>query len=98
MTALKTTRLSVGTVFLVVFILVSSGPYGVEEMVASSGPGVALLLLVLIPIVWGAPMGLVCAELASALPDEGGSYVWIERGLGRFWAFLSGWWLTLSGT
>ena len=98
MTTLKTTRLSVGTVFLVVFILVSSGPYGVEEMVASSGPGVALLLLVLIPVVWGAPMGLVCAELASALPHEGGSYVWIERGLGRFWAFQSGWWLTLSGT
>lgn len=95
---LRTTRLSVGTVFLVVFILVSSGPFGVEAMVSSSGPGTALLLLLTVPIVWGAPMGLICAELASALPQEGGYYVWIERGLGRFWAFQSGWWLTLSGT
>jgi amino acid transporter len=23
--------------------------------------------------------------------------VWIARGLGRFWAFQSGWWTTLSG-
>jgi amino acid transporter len=42
-------------------------------------------------------MTLMCAELASALPDEGGYYVWIERAFGRFWAFQSGWWMTLSG-
>lgn len=83
--------------FLVVFILVSSGPFGVEEMVSSAGPGGTLLLLIVVPLLWGAPMGLVCAELASALPQEGGFYVWIERGLGRFWAFQAGWWLTLSG-
>src|SRR5688500_20252265 len=66
-------------------------------MLSSSGPGVSLLLLLLIPLVWGAPLALVCTELASAIPDEGGPYPWIERGLGRRWAFLSGWWLTLSG-
>jgi amino acid transporter len=98
LSALRTTRLSLGTVFLVVFVLVSSGPFGVEEMVSASGPGMALLLILLIPLVWGAPLGLVCAELGSALPQEGGYYVWIERGLGRFWAFQAGWWLTLSGT
>jgi hypothetical protein len=62
---LRTTRLSLGTVLLVVFILVSSGPFGVEEMVAAAGPGAALLLLLVVPIVWGAPMGLICAELGS---------------------------------
>jgi amino acid transporter len=67
-------------------------------MVSSSGPGISLLLLLLIPLVWGAPLALVCTELASAIPDEGGPYPWIERGLGRRWAFLSGWWLSLSGT
>jgi amino acid transporter len=80
-----------------VFILVSSGPFGVEEMVSSSGAGVALLLLLLIPVIWGAPLALICTELASAIPEEGGAYVWIERGLGRFWAFQSGWWSTVSG-
>ncbi|HSH76683.1 MAG TPA: amino acid permease, partial [Longimicrobiales bacterium] len=94
---LKTTRLSVRTVVLVVFVLVSSGPFGVEEMVSSSGPGLTLLLLLLVPVVWGVPLALICTELASAIPDEGGAYVWVERGLGRFWAFQSGWWSTLSG-
>jgi len=94
---LRTTRLSVGTIFLVVFVLVSSGPYGVEEMVSATGPGATVLLLVLVPVVWGAPLALICTELASAMPDEGGAYVWVERALGRFWAFQSGWWSTLSG-
>jgi len=35
---LKTTRLSTGTTLLVVFVLVSAGPFGVEEMVATSRP------------------------------------------------------------
>ena len=95
--ALRTHRLSVGTLFLVVFILVSSGPFGVEEMVSSSGPGASLLLLLLIPLIWGGPLALISTELASALPQEGGAYVWVDRGLGRFWAFQSGWWYTLSG-
>ena len=94
---LKTTRLSVGTIFLVVFVLVSSGPFGVEEMVSATGPGMALLLILAIPLVWGAPLALVCTELASAIPDEGGSYMWVERWLGSFWAFQAGWWSSLSG-
>ena len=80
-----------------VFVLVSSGPFGVEEMVSSTGPGLSVLLLLLIPLVWGAPLALICTELASAIPEEGGAYVWVERGLGRFWAFQNGWWSTLSG-
>lgn len=75
----------------------SSGPFGVEEMVSTSGPGLTLLLILLVPIVWGIPLALICTELASAIPDEGGAYVWVERGLGPFWAFQSGWWSTLSG-
>jgi len=94
---LKTTRLSLGTLFLVVFVLVSAGPFGVEEMVSATGPGMALLLILAIPLVWGAPLALVCTELASAIPEEGGAYVWVERALGRFWAFQAGWWSSLSG-
>jgi amino acid transporter len=96
-TPLQTTRLSVGTVFLVVFVLASSGPFGVEEMVSATGPGMALLLILAVPLVWGAPLALICTELASAIPEEGGSYAWVERGLGRFWAFQAGWWSSLSG-
>jgi amino acid transporter len=94
---LQTNRLSLGTIFLVVFVLVSAGPFGVEEMVSATGPGMALLLILAIPVVWGGPLALICTELASAIPEEGGAYTWVERALGPFWAFQAGWWSSLSG-
>jgi amino acid transporter len=94
---LKTTRLSLGTILLVVFVLTSAGPFGVEEMVSATGPGLALTLILVIPLVWGAPLALICTELASAIPEEGGAYAWVERALGPFWAFQAGWWSSLSG-
>ena len=30
-------------------------------------------------------------ELASAIPAEGGYYVWVDRALGRFWGFQEAW-------
>jgi amino acid transporter len=97
MRQVATTRLSVGTIFLVVFVLASAGPFGVEEMVSATGPGLALLLILVVPVVWGAPLALICTELASAIPEEGGAYMWVERALGPFWAFQAGWWSSLSG-
>ena len=32
------------------------------------------------------------AELAAALPEEGGYVVWVRRAFGRFWSFQVGWW------
>jgi amino acid transporter len=37
------------------------------------------------------------SELATALPCEGGFYVWVRRGLGPFWGFQESW-LTLTGS
>ncbi len=76
----------------VIFFNVSGGPYGVEDAVSSFGPGLALLLLVLTPLVWSLPVMLVMAELSSALPDEGGYVTWVRRAFGPFWAFQVGWW------
>ena len=30
-------------------------------------------------------------ELSSALPQEGGYYAWVRRGLGNFWGFQEAW-------
>jgi len=76
----------------VLFFNVSGGPYGVEDAVGSLGPGLALLLLLITPLVWSLPVALVMAELATALPEEGGYVVWVQRALGRFWGFQAGWW------
>jgi amino acid transporter len=80
----------------VVFFNVSGGPYGIEDVVPSFGPGLALLLLVLTPLVWSLPVGLVMSELASAMPDEGGYVTWVRRAFGPFWGFQVGWWSWLD--
>jgi len=80
-----------------IFIFVSSGAYGIEDMVSSSGPGMTLLLLIVLPFLWSNPMALVCAEVGAALPGEGGFYDWVTRALGEFWGFQCGWWWVLTG-
>ncbi len=77
-------------------MFVSSGAFGLEDMVGWSGPGLALLLLLILPVLWSMPMGLVCAELGSAIPEEGGYYVWVKRALGEYWGFQCGWWSWLT--
>ncbi len=75
----------------------SGGPFGMETMLPTSGPGMTLLLLVIIgPLVWGLPMILTVAELGAAVPIQGGSYRWARRALGDYWGFQCGWWQMLS--
>ena len=86
-------RRSLGTFGLVfvMFFTTSGGPYATEGLVASVGPGVALFLLALVPVVWVVPEALLIGELASMLPEEGGYYRWVHRAFGAFWAFQNGW-------
>jgi amino acid transporter len=86
-------RRTVGT-FSLVFILffcTSGGPYTTETLIHSVGPGLGLLILILVPLIWSLPETLIVAELASMLPEEGGYYRWVDRAFGRFWAFQNGW-------
>jgi amino acid transporter len=80
----------------VVLSMVCSGGFGIEDMVSGSGPGFVLIVLLVIPLVWGLPQALVCSELGSALPEEGGLYRWSRRANGEFVGFQTGWWWTLA--
>ena len=93
--ALKRTPLPVLSAFFMIYIFVSGGSFGLEEMVSSSGPGLTLILLMALPFVWALPMALVASELGSALPGTG-FYHWTRRALGRFWGFQAAWWWTLA--
>ena len=93
---MKRTRVPLFSAFFMIYIFVSGGSFGIEEMVASSGPGLTLLLLLALPVIWALPMALIASELGSAIPDGGGFYVWTRRGLGRFWGFQAGWWWSLA--
>src|SRR5262245_59205353 len=88
--------LGVSSLAAVVFFNVSGGPYGIEDTVSAFGPGLALLLLVLTPVFWSLPVTLVMAELAAAMPEEGGYVAWTRRAFGPFWAFQVGWWSWLD--
>ncbi len=79
----------------VIFFNVSGGAFTLEGLVASTGPGLALLILLLIPLVWSLPEVLLIGELASLFPEEGGYYRWVRRAFGDFWAFQNGWYTWL---
>lgn len=73
------------------YFMVAGGPYGLEDVIGKAGYLRALLLLAIIPFVWSLPTSLMVGELASAIPDEGGYYVWVRRALGPFWGFQEAW-------
>jgi amino acid transporter len=75
----------------VLFFSTSGGPYTTETLIHSVGPGLGLLILALVPLIWSVPEALIVGELASMLPEEGGYYRWVDRAFGRFWAFQNGW-------
>src|ERR1700691_2544642 len=83
------------SLFYFVFVMFSyttGGPFGLEAMVSTSGPGMSLIFLLIIPFVLSIPVSLVAAELTTAMPVEGGFYRWTRAAFGDFWGFLSGWW------
>ena len=79
------------------FFIVSGGPYGTEDIIQGAGYGGALLILLLVPLVWSLPTAMMVSELSTALPEEGGFYVWVTRAMGPFWGFQEAW-LTMVGS
>jgi len=73
------------------FFMVSGGPYGIEGLVQQLGYRGAVAILLVIPVIWALPTGLMVGELAAAIPAEGGFYVWVRRALGPFWGFQEAW-------
>jgi amino acid transporter len=83
------------TLFYFVFVMyayTTGGPFGLEDEVTASGPGMTLLFHLLLPLFWCIPVSLVAAELTTAIPVEGGFYRWTRLAFGDFLGFLAGWW------
>ena len=71
--------------------MVSGGTYGTEEIIHGAGYGHGTLILLFLPVLWCLPTAFMIGELSSALPQEGGYYAWVRRGLGNFWGFQEAW-------
>jgi amino acid transporter len=93
----KTVRADVRKAALLPFVFVmyayaTGGPFGLEDMVSTSGPGLALVYMLVLPFFWCIPVSLVAAELTTAIPVAGGFYRWVRAAFGDFWGFQAGWW------
>jgi amino acid transporter len=79
------------------YFMVSGGPYGIEDILGGAGFARAIVILLVLPVVWSLPTALMIGELASAIPADGGFYIWVRRALGPFWGYQEGW-LSLSAS
>ena len=73
------------------FFCVAGGAYGLEDGVGAAGPLIVLLGIAILPWLWSLPTALMTAELSTAMPEDGGYVVWVEKAFGRFWGFQEGW-------
>ena len=94
---MRQARVTLLPLIAAVYLMVSGGPFGLEDIVSKAGYAGAILILLVTPLIWALPTALMVAELASALPEEGGFYVWAFRSMGPFWGFQEAW-LSLVGS
>lgn len=92
---LETKRLKRGLTLLpltgIIYFTVCGGTFGIEPLIGGSGPGLALLMILLTPLIFSVPLILMVREMTSMMPVEGGYYHWIKQAFGPFAGFLAGW-------
>src|SRR5499427_9869404 len=80
------------TMAMVVGHIIGTGVFLVPSAMTRATGSVGLVFLVWIVggilSLFGA---LTIAELGAAMPEAGGEYVYLRRGLGPIWGFLYGW-------
>jgi amino acid transporter len=79
------------------YFMVAGGPYGLEDIVQKTGYQATLLILLITPLLWSIPTAMMVSELATSIPEEGGFYIWVRRGMGRFMGYQETW-LTMAGS
>jgi len=79
------------------YFMVAGGPYGLEDIVQKTGYAATLLILLVTPLLWSIPTAMMVSELATSIPEEGGFYIWVRRGLGPFMGYQETW-LTMAGS
>ena len=87
----RVAKLTLWPLVAATFFMVSGGTYGTEEIIHGAGYGRGILILLFLPVLWSLPTAFMIGELSSALPQEGGYYAWVRRGLGNFWGFQEAW-------
>lgn len=77
--------------FGLIYFTVCGGSFGAEPMIGWSGPGMALALFVITPLLFSIPNMLMVREMNSMMPVEGGYYHWVKQAFGPFAGYMAGW-------
>jgi amino acid transporter len=85
-------RMTLVGLMSVAFFTTCGGPFGLEPLPAAVGPGLAVMLILIAPLLWSLPMALMVAELSTLMPEEGGYYIWVREMMGRFWGVQEACW------
>ena len=62
---LKKKKIKLLPLVFLMYMFISGGSFGIEDMIGAAGPGISFLVLLLLPVFWAYPYGLVCAELGD---------------------------------
>jgi amino acid transporter len=92
----KKTHFSIAAATFFIYCASAGGAFGIESIISASGPGLTLLVLVLIPALWAFPMGLYVSELSNLVPADSGTYVWGKLAFGEFWGFTLQFWMAIA--
>jgi amino acid transporter len=85
-------RLTLLELTCLAYFTACGGAFGIEPLIGAVGPGWAMVLILLTPALYSAPIALMAAELSTMMPEEGGYYIWVRESLGPFWAVQEAWW------
>ena len=78
---MKKKHFALPTMVFFIYCACAGGAFGIESMISSSGPGLTLLLLVLIPILWAMPIGTVLLGAFQPCSGRRRSLCMVEDGL-----------------
>lgn len=72
------------------------GGYGTENLIAAAPPGIVALALLGAPLFYALPFAMMVGELATALPEDGGSIVWVSYAFGKTMGLHNSWWSLIA--
>src|SRR2546428_13245974 len=80
----KLKKISLIPFVAVLYAYCAGGPFDYEAMVSTSGPGIALLFILIVPWLFSVPMALSSVQMAMAMRVEGEFYRWSRAAAGDF--------------
>eukprot|EP01043_Picozoa_sp_COSAG02_P074617 COSAG02_NODE_15017_length_1213_cov_1.219031_1_plen_258_part_01 len=89
-------KMSFAGLFFMAFFWVCGGPYGGEGLLQLAPAGVVFSVYLATIFAYAVPVSLINAEMAVAIPEDGGMVVWVQRAFGDIVGGHNAWWCYVS--